>query len=555
MTHTTHTSSTDPEGPASTEDSAGIPAPPQGPAAAAILGSRLVIGVGIAVVVVSTVLRFVTRSDLWLDEALTVNIAKLPLGDLREALRHDGAPPLYYVLLHGWIDLFGTSDVAVRALSGVLSVATLPLAWFAGRRLGRTGPPGPVCDDPPEVRLVAALVVVILAASPFAIRYATEARMYSLVMLLVTGGYLSLRRAAERPTLGRLAVVALVVAALLYTQYWCIYLLVVVGVGVLWRAVRAPTADARHAARGIVVAMVAGVIVFAPWVDTFLYQNGHTGTPWGDGRVPWSAAAQAFDQFAGGTSVTHGESAVAVVLLLLLVPLALFGRAAGPRHVDIDVRTRPAVRTEALVAGAALLLGLVVAFVTDGAFDGRYASMVYPLLVLVVAWAFTAFAARAVLLGVLAVLIGFSWAGAVRNVIDDRTQAGQVADVILARARPGDVVVYCADQLGPAVSRLLGDRDLVQLTFPRGDPPELVDWVDYIDRINRTDPTAFGRRVLDEANGHTIWYVAATRYNIEGKCEAVGATIGAERRGAVAHVTPDEDTFFEPDGLIEYPSS
>ena len=141
MTHTTHTSTTDPERPASTEDSAGIPAPPQGPAAAAILGSRLVIGVGIAVVVVSTVLRFVTRSDLWLDEALTVNIAKLPLGDLREALRHDGAPPFYYVLLHGWIDLFGTSDVAVRALSGVLSVATLPLAWFAGRRLGRTGPP------------------------------------------------------------------------------------------------------------------------------------------------------------------------------------------------------------------------------------------------------------------------------------------------------------------------------------------------------------------------------------------------------------------------------
>jgi uncharacterized membrane protein len=51
-------------------------------------------------VAAAVVLRFVTRSDLWLDEALTVNLAKLPLSDLREALRHDGAPPLFYVLLH-----------------------------------------------------------------------------------------------------------------------------------------------------------------------------------------------------------------------------------------------------------------------------------------------------------------------------------------------------------------------------------------------------------------------------------------------------------------------
>ena len=43
-----------------------------------------------------------TRSALWLDEALTVNIARLPLSQLQDALKHDGAPPLYYVLLHFW---------------------------------------------------------------------------------------------------------------------------------------------------------------------------------------------------------------------------------------------------------------------------------------------------------------------------------------------------------------------------------------------------------------------------------------------------------------------
>ena len=57
---------------------------------------------------------------MWLDEALSVNIARLPLGDLHDALKHDGAPPLYYVLLHVWTGVFGTGDVAVRSLSGVV---------------------------------------------------------------------------------------------------------------------------------------------------------------------------------------------------------------------------------------------------------------------------------------------------------------------------------------------------------------------------------------------------------------------------------------------------
>src|SRR3954467_8532121 len=79
------------------------------------------------VVAAGIVLRFVTRSDLWLDEALSVNIARLPFSRPAEALKHDGAPPLYYLLLHLWTDVFGTSDLAVRSLSGVISLPLGPL--------------------------------------------------------------------------------------------------------------------------------------------------------------------------------------------------------------------------------------------------------------------------------------------------------------------------------------------------------------------------------------------------------------------------------------------
>ena len=67
--------------------------------------------------------------------------------------------------------VFGTSDAVVRSLSGLFSLAALPLAFTIGRRRGG--------------RLLAWIAVGVLAMAPFALRYATETRMYSMVILLV----------------------------------------------------------------------------------------------------------------------------------------------------------------------------------------------------------------------------------------------------------------------------------------------------------------------------------------------------------------------------------
>src|SRR5690606_36082099 len=128
--------------------------------------------------------------------ALSVNIAQLPVADLLDALRHDGHPPLYYLLLHYWMEVVGDGDTAVRALSGIFAVASLPLVWVAGRRLA--GAEG------------ARWALVLAALSPYWVRYATETRMYSLVMLLVLAGYLLLLDSLQRPTRRRLAGVAVV---------------------------------------------------------------------------------------------------------------------------------------------------------------------------------------------------------------------------------------------------------------------------------------------------------------------------------------------------------
>jgi mannosyltransferase len=480
----------------------------------------------VGVLAIGFVLRFWTRSDLWLDEALSVNIARLPLSDLHAALRHDGAPPLYYFLLHFWIQAFGIGDLATRSLSGLISLATLPLAWFAGRRLGG--------------RRVAWFAVLVLAASPYAVLYATSTRMYALLMLLVFAGYLAVVRALERPSPARLAVVALVTALLVYTQYWCFYLVGVAVLLLLIQAVRAGSGDTRRAAVRNLVAVAVGLATFIPWVPTFLYQARHTGTPWGNARVPWSSTAEAVLSFAG--SDQNGETFILLFALLTLVVFAVFGRGVNKRVIELDLRTQPGVRREALLAFGTLVVGVTVSFVAGSAFDARYASVMYPFYVLLVAVGISVFLDARVGAAVLAVVVTIGIVGGIRNVTTNRTQASQSTSIIAAEARPGDVVAYCPDQLGPSASRLLRDvPGLVQLTFPDGAAPDRVNWVDYVNRIQTANPEAFANRVVARAGTHTIWFVNALGYNhVEGKCEAITAALNRARPNSSQQVVQDE---------------
>ncbi len=123
-------------------DPAVAAADPEGPAYSSVLRTALAVGTVLALVA-ALVLRFWTSSDLWLDEALTVNISKLPIHEIPSYLRRDGAPPLFYFLLHFWMGVFGSSDLAVRALPGCSASPPSPssgwpgAAWADAPRRGR----------------------------------------------------------------------------------------------------------------------------------------------------------------------------------------------------------------------------------------------------------------------------------------------------------------------------------------------------------------------------------------------------------------------------------
>ncbi|HET6665459.1 MAG TPA: glycosyltransferase family 39 protein [Acidimicrobiales bacterium] len=492
---------------------------------------RLASVVVVGAVVAGLVLRFVQRSPLWLDEALSVNIARLPLGDMFEALRHDGHPPFHYVLLHGWMDVFGESDFAVRALSGVFAVASLPLAWIAGRRLaGRAG---------------ARWALLVVALSPYAVRYATEARMYSLVMLLVLTGYLLLSDALIEPSPWRLVALALISGLLLLSHYWSFYLLAATALVLMARWWWRPQQRGRTAR--VILAIAAGGLLFLPWLPGFLYQSANTGTPWGEPFRPTAIVMTTLTDLGGGSLI---ESELAAVMVVVLLLLALFTAWSDGNELTLDLRTVPVVRRELAVVLLVVALGSAVSYATGATYQSRYAAVIVPLVLLAVAVGITRIPGIAQVLAggaYLAVSVaGIGWVNYYQ-----RSQAEVVGDAVVQHAEPGDVVVYCPDQLGPDYSRQMPDG-LVELTYPALASPERVDWVDYADRNRAADPERIAEEIRDRADGNAIFLVWMADYRTFGdQCERLVDALGP----ATALVQQDGTRYYEPAFLHWVPAS
>lgn len=481
----------------------------------------------IAVLAVTVVLRFLTSSPMWLDEAQTVNIAGRSLPHLFSALREDGAPPLYYVLLHGWMAVFGTGSFAVRTLSGLFSVAALVVMGVAARRFRLLG------DSPWPA-------VLLLATCPFAVRYATEARMYSLLLLLVLLALLAYERVWTVGGRWPIAAAAVVTGALLLTHYWSLFLLATAAIGAIvaaWRGIP-------HARR-LLLPMAIGCLAFVPWLPTFAYQSAHTGAPWA------SPPGVDMPLVAMGSWVGTGPTAPVLrwsyYLLAAMAVAGYVGRAGG-----LTFR-RPMRRPPLVLLGLAagtLLLGTIASELASNAYSPRYSTIVLAPVLLVVAAGFGALRAPVRPVAI-AIICGLGLVSSALIPHQLRTQAGQVATV-LAAAKPTDLVVFCPDQLGPAVHRLAPDAG-TQVVYPTFGSSAMVDWVDYAARNSKADPVAFAREALQRAEGHTIWFVYANGYpTFDDACMSLYTSFTAARGRPVAAL--DAGTALESEAVAEFPA-
>ncbi|MFF0657119.1 glycosyltransferase family 39 protein [Micromonospora tulbaghiae] len=165
----------------------------------------------------------------WRDELATWSAATRPVSDLIRMTRTiDAATGPYYLLMHGWTALAGTSPTALRLPSALAMAVAAALtarlgAVLAGRRAG----------------LLAGLLFAVL---PVTSRYGQEARPYALATLLAVLATLLLVGALRRPGRWRWAGYAVAVAALGLFHLLALTLLAAHAVVVLLVAARGPAA-------------------------------------------------------------------------------------------------------------------------------------------------------------------------------------------------------------------------------------------------------------------------------------------------------------------------
>jgi mannosyltransferase len=121
------------------------------------------------IMILGIFLRFydLGNESLWLDEASSIQESNLGLTEIPNSTNQ---PPLYFLILHQWINLFGSSEIALRSLSALFGIFSLFITYLVSQQL--------------FTKKIALVSVLISAISTFQIIYSQEARGYSLMLLL-----------------------------------------------------------------------------------------------------------------------------------------------------------------------------------------------------------------------------------------------------------------------------------------------------------------------------------------------------------------------------------
>src|SRR5579885_2961351 len=113
-----------------------------------------------------------TFLSLWWDEGVSIYLAGAGISAMTVAkdFTVDLHPPAYHLALAGWRALLGPSVFSDRLLSTFAGVLTIPLCYQFVRRLAD--------------RASGIIAAVLAAASPIAVYYSQETRMYAFLPFL-----------------------------------------------------------------------------------------------------------------------------------------------------------------------------------------------------------------------------------------------------------------------------------------------------------------------------------------------------------------------------------
>jgi mannosyltransferase len=355
------------------------------------------------------------RRSFWLDESVSVTMARLDFGDLLHVLRaREGNMSLYHLLLWAWVRL-GDSELVARSLSLLAAAATVPLLYLLLKRL--------------VGEKAALLAGLLLALNPMAIHYAQEARGYALCLFLVTASVCLFARAIEEPRWIFWLGFALVAALAGYAHFFALFVPPALALSILFLP-----AQAVPWRRGLISAGLFSLLLL-PLVY-LVGSSQASGVEWASGNLPGRIAARIHDR----------PLFVVVVLLLGLacVVVAWLGlaRALGPR---LRSRTTWAVALLILWLLIPFAIVCVLAVVYKPLFVVRYFIVCLPPLVALLALALARIRRPLLALSAVSLVALVSFAGVIRWYQSGQSENWRGAEhYVVESAAPSEGVLFYA---------------------------------------------------------------------------------------------------------------
>jgi len=162
----------------------------------------------------ATLLRclYIGKTDLGGDESFSLYMAQLSIPDIVKILCKGDNPPLWEILLHGWINIFGISEVAIRILSLIFSALTVIPIYFIGEKYIR--------------RFAGLAAAMCYCCSTFSIYMAHECRVYSLIGFATACSAWLFISVIKDPKTFKFILLTLANLALMYGHYLSVWVIV-----------------------------------------------------------------------------------------------------------------------------------------------------------------------------------------------------------------------------------------------------------------------------------------------------------------------------------------
>ncbi|MEH2355893.1 glycosyltransferase family 39 protein [Nostoc sp.] len=169
-------------------------------------------------------------------------------------------PPLYYVMVRLWAQVFGDFPAGVRSLSAVISLLIFPSVYW-------------LCLELFESPLVGWVAMAVMGISPLQVFFAQDAREYGLWMVMILVSSAALLRAIRRESFFTWAVYALTLALGFYTHLLTVMVAIAHGIYVVIRQ----KFRFHKTLRNYLLSSIAACLMFLPWL-TVLITKADTAT-------------------------------------------------------------------------------------------------------------------------------------------------------------------------------------------------------------------------------------------------------------------------------------